>query len=71
MLWEYDSNNVMMVICATPWMFPPLDILLEYWIEHVTFGLLYVKVFTFPTEIFRREFEALQLVVLVAFGAMD
>ena len=23
-------------------MFPPLDILFEYWIEHVTFGLLYV-----------------------------
>ena len=36
---------------ATPWMFPPLDILLEYWIEHVTFGLLYVM-FTFPTRIF-------------------
>ena len=24
------------------WMFPSLDSLLEYWIEHVTFGLLYV-----------------------------
>ena len=30
---------------------PPLDILLEYWIEHVTFRLLYVM-FTFPTRIF-------------------
>ena len=39
--------------CTTPWMFPPLDILLEYWIEHVTFGLLYVM-FTFPTRIFYR-----------------
>ena len=31
----------------------PLDILLEYWIEHVTFRLLYVT-FTFPTRIFCR-----------------
>ena len=30
-----------------------LDILLEYWIEHVSFGLLYVM-FTFPTRIFYR-----------------
>ena len=36
--------------CATAWMFSPLDILLEYWIEHVTFGLLYV-IFWFPTRI--------------------
>ena len=28
--------------------FSPLDIIIEYWIEHVTFGLLYVM-FTFPT----------------------
>ena len=33
-----------------PCFFPPLDILLEYWIEHVAFGLLYV-VFTVPTRI--------------------
>ena len=38
---------------TTPWMFPPLDILLENWIEHVTFGLLYVM-FTFPTRTFYR-----------------
>ena len=50
MLSEYNSNNVIIVICATPWVFSPLNILLEYWIEHVTFGLLYV-VFTFPTGI--------------------
>ena len=36
--------------CATPWMFRPLDIRLEYCIEHVTFGLLYVM-FTFHTRI--------------------
>ena len=35
------------------WVFPQLDILLEYWIEPVTFGLLYVM-FTFPTRIFYR-----------------
>ena len=39
--------------CTTSWMFPPLDILFEYWIEHVTFGLLCVM-FTFPTRIFYR-----------------
>ena len=39
--------------CTTPWMFPPLDILLEYLIEHVTFGDLNVM-FTFLTRIFYR-----------------
>ena len=39
--------------CTAPWMFLPLDILLEYWIEHVSFWLLYVM-FTFPTRIFYR-----------------
>ena len=34
-------------------MCPPLDILLEYCIEHVTVGLFYVM-FTFPTRIFYR-----------------
>ena len=55
---------------TTPWMFPPLDILREYWIEHVSFGLLYVM-FTFPFAIFYREFHALQLIVLAVIGAMD
>ena len=32
---------------------PPLDILLEYWTAHVTFGFLYV-ILTFPTRIFYR-----------------
>ena len=36
---------------APSWMFPSLDILFEYWIEHVTFGLLYVML-GFPTRIF-------------------
>ena len=48
--------------CTTPWLFPPLDILLENWIERVTFGLL-----GFSTG----EFQALQLIVLVVFGAVD
>ena len=26
---------------APPWMFLPLDIFFEYWIEHVTLGLIY------------------------------
>ena len=36
--------------CATPCLFLPLDILLEYWIEKVTFGFLYVM-FAFLTRI--------------------
>ena len=36
-----------------PWMFPPLDMLFEYWIEHLTFGLLYVM-FRFSIRIFYR-----------------
>ena len=51
-------------------MFLPLDILFEYWIEHVSFGLLYVM-FTFLLEYSTGEFQALQLIVLVAFGAVD
>ena len=39
--------------CTTPRMFPPVDFLLEYWIEHVTFRPLCVM-FTFPTRIFYR-----------------
>ena len=55
--------------CTTPWMFPLLDILLEYWIEHVTFELLSclhcLPVYS------TGEFQALQLIVLVASGAVD
>ena len=46
------------------WMFSPLDISFEYWIQQVTFGLLYVM-FRLSTTIFYREFQALQLIVLV------
>ena len=47
-------------------MFPPLDIPLEYWIEHVTFALRYVM-FGFSTG----EFQALQQIVLAVFGTVD
>ena len=47
-----------------------LDILLEYWNEHVTFGLIYVM-FTFPIPGYSTgKFQALQLIVLAAFGAV-
>ena len=58
----YFSNNIFRLsvatsfwFCklATPWMFTPLHILLENWIEHVTFRLLYVM-FIFPTRIIYR-----------------
>ena len=32
----YTSNSASANV-QTPWMFPPLDILLEYWIEHLSF----------------------------------
>ena len=56
--------------CTTPWMFPPLRILLEYWIEYVSFGLLYVilhSLLGYSTG----EFQAFQLIVIAAFGAVD
>ena len=48
----------------------PLDILLEYWIEHVFFGILMSclhSLLGYSTG----EFQALQLIVLAAFGAVD
>ena len=51
-------------------MFPPLDTLIEYWIEYATFGRLYVM-FTFPTRMLTGQFQALQLIVPAVFGAMD
>ena len=56
--------------CTTPWMFPPLRILLEYWIEYVSFGLLYVilhSLLGYSTG----EFQVFQLIVMAAFGAVD
>ena len=47
-----------------------MDILLDYWIEHVTFGLLYITI-TFPTRLFYMGVTCLQLIVLAAFGAVD
>ena len=44
------TNRFWFCKCATPWMFPTLDILLEYWIEHVAFGIHY-GMFTFHTRI--------------------
>ena len=43
-------------------MFTPLDILFEYWIEHVTFGHVYAML-GFSIWIFYREFQALQLII--------
>ena len=51
-------------------MFLSLDILLEYWIEYVSFGLLYVM-FTIPLGYSTGGFQALQLIVIAAFGAVD
>ena len=40
-------------IIAPPWMFLPLDLIFDYWIEHVTFGLVCVR-FIFSTRIYYR-----------------
>ena len=55
----------------TSLIFPPLNIPMEYWIEHVkNFGVPYVML-RFRTKYSTREFKALQLVVLAVLGAMD
>ena len=57
--------------CTPPWMFLPLDIPSEYRPEHVTFGLLCV-IFKFGHLGYSAgEFQALQLIVLAVFGAVD
>ena len=56
--------------CTTPWMFPPLDSLLQYRIEHATLRLHYVYLYSllgYSTG----ELQALQLIVLAVFGAVD
>ena len=51
-----------------PWMFPPLDIPFDFWIEHFNFGFLYVILLPgYSTE----EFQVMQLIVFVVFGAVD
>ena len=47
-------------------MFPPLDIPFEYWIEHVTFGLLYTM-FRLSTKISDGGFPGFLMIVLVVF----
>ena len=51
-------------------MFQPLDILFKYWIEHDTFGLLYVYLHSLQGYS-TGEFQALQLIDHAAFGAVD
>ena len=51
-------------------MFLSMDIPFEYSIEHATFGLLNIM-FKFSARIFYRDFQALQLIILVVFGAVD
>ena len=47
--------KVILVLQIRPsWMFLSLDIIFEYWIEHVTFRLLYIT-FRFSTGIFYRQ----------------
>ena len=48
------------------WVFPTLDNSFEYWIEHVNFELLHDML-----KLFIRMFQALQLMALTVFGAMD
>ena len=66
----YISNSGSANAQLPAWMFLPLDILLEYWIEHLSLRLFYVM-FTFPTRIFCRGVPVFATDVLVAFGAVD
>ena len=51
-------------------MFLSLDFLLQYKMEHVTIRLSYI-IFILASDIIQGEFQALQLIVLGVFGAMD
>ena len=51
-------------------MFLPLNILFEYCMEHVTFGLIYVM-FRFFARIFYKGVQALQVIVLGVLDAVD
>ena len=52
-------------------MFLPLNLRLEFRIEHVvTIWILYAK-FLFAIGIFYKDFHTLKLIVLVVFGAVD
>ena len=50
--------------CASPWLIPRLDILLEYWIKHVTLGP-FMPCLHSLLGYFTGEFQAWQLIVLV------
>ena len=50
-------------------MFLPQDLLFDYWIEHVTFRL--VSCLDSLLEYSTGELQALQLIALMVFGAMD
>ena len=47
----FETKSFWFYKCKPPWMFPPMDIPFEYWILHVTFGLMCVM-FRFSTGIF-------------------
>ena len=64
------TKKVWFCKCATLWMFPHLYMLLEYCIEHITLGLLYVM-FTFPSRVFYGGVPGFQLIVPVKFGVVD
>ena len=51
-------------------MFLPLDILFEYWIDHITFGL-FIPGLDSPLGYSTGVFRALQLIVLARFDAVD
>ena len=57
-------------IVSYSWIFPPLVIPFKYWITHVTFVLLYIR-FRFSTRILHRGFQALQMIVLAVFDAVE
>ena len=56
--------------CTTPCMLLPLDILLEHWIEHVSLDS-FMSCLHCLLGYSTGEFQAMQLIVLAAFGAMD
>ena len=67
---HFDTRYLVFYNPSLPRMFLSLDLLWEYRIQHGVNGPFYVTS-TYSTWIFCREFQALQVIVLAAFGIVD
>ena len=54
----------------TPWVFPPLDIPFEHWIEHISFGP-FMSCLDSLLGLSTGKFHALELIALAVFDAVN